>query len=304
MTEKRMLELFAQEQQKARAKNRLAYVVDNSLVTSLITDVLLEWSKRTPVSSRKPWMSMLELFSGRLSWLSSSLENLAEGTIYAKYSTAPRNILDLSAVCTIARAQLEAYLTFFNLFVQPDSEDERALRVAIYRLQSLTVRAENGTVSSPELDARRQYNKEQIDEVHIELKQNPVFVLYHKDKRSSILKGRYSKQKSWDVLIEESKLQNEIAKTAYALYANHAHSEYISIIQFREGFRDPEGLEDLVANCVKQSVLTLSIFLRELAVVLGVHDFYNGLDEEIKFKLRLWAGIVTGSHESTSNFDL
>lgn len=204
----------------------------------------------------------------------------------------------------LARTQLEAYLTFFNLFVQPCSEEERELRVAIYRLQSLTVRAENGTVRSEELDARRKQNQEQIDEVHAQLRTNSVFASYPKELRASILKGRYSKRKGWNDLIEESKLNNEITKLTYALYANHAHSEYISVIQFREGFSDPEGLEELVSNAVRQSVFTLSVFLRELAVVLKIEDFYNNIDDELKFKLRLWAGIITGSHESTTTFDL
>jgi hypothetical protein len=78
----------------------------------------------------------------------------------------------------------------------------------------------------------------------------------------------------------------------------------MSIIQFREGFADPEGLEELVSNAVRQSVFTLSIFLRELSVILKLEDFYNEIDEELKFKLRLWAGIITGSHESTATFDL
>lgn len=304
MTEDRMMELFEQERLKSHAKSRMTFVRDNSQVTFLITELLFEWTKRVPVSARSSWMSLLELFAGRLAWLSSSLENLAEGTVYAKYAGHPRHVLDLSGVHALARTQLEAYLTFFNLFVQPASEEERDLRVAIYRLQSLTVRAENGTVRSQELDAKRNQNQEQIEKVHAQLKANKIFASYHKDLRTSILKGRYSKRKGWTELIEESKLNNEIMKVAYALYANHAHSEYISIVQFREGFSDPEALEELVSNAVRQSVFMLSVFLRELAVLLNAEDFYNKIDEELRFKLRLWAGIITGSHESTTTIDL
>jgi hypothetical protein len=224
MTEDRMMELYEQEGQKSQAKNRMTFIQDNSQVTYLITALLFEWTKRVPVSNRSPWMSLLELFAGRLTWLSSSLENLAEGTVHAKYASHSRHVLDLSGVHALARTQLEAYLTFFHLFVQPCSEEERELRVAMYRLQSLTVRAENGTVRSQELDARRKLNQEHIEEIHTQLKTNSVFAAYPKELRASILKGRYSKRKGWTELIEESKLQNEIIKISYTLYANHAHS--------------------------------------------------------------------------------
>ncbi|MBG8553483.1 hypothetical protein [Hymenobacter guriensis] len=277
---------------KLRSDNPFDFLQDHSQMTFIIHEILREWHARSPTGPF--WMELVEPLTLKLSFASSSFESLVLGTTHGRYSDDPVRFPDLSSIYTLGRAQLEAYLTFFYLYIQPKSTDENKLRYWLYVVQSLTVRQTSDTdMLSQEMQKRKIEEANRIEMYKKYIEENAVFQGYSPSNKGRLLSGRTAKEVGWEKLMDAAKLKAISMKT-YDLYANHAHCEYMSLIQLRAALTKPEEARPMIATAVKTSLMILSLFIRQLCDLLELKDVYNKLPEEAKLKMKIWSSVLLG----------
>lgn len=279
--------------ERFQSDNPFDFEKEHFALISEIHNVLEKWHIRSPKGPF--WQELVEPLTLKLSFVSSSFENLIiRGTVHGRHSDNPLQFPDLSSIYTLGRGQLEAYLTFFYLYVQPQSEDESKLRYWLYVIHSLTVRQTANTDSLPvEMQKRKLEEAQRIEDYKKKVEANSVFQNYSSSNKGRLLSGRTAKEIGWEKLIDAAKLKAIGVKT-YDLYANHAHCEYMSLIQLRAVLLHPDETRPLIANAMKTSLMLLSLFLRQLSSLVGLTDIYNLMPIERKMGISLWSGILLG----------
>lgn len=275
---------------------------------ALISNVeylLAEWHKRSPEGHF--WLELMEPLAAKIAFVSSSLENILHGTVHGRHTANVYIMHDLPSIYTLGRAQLEAYLTFFYLYVQPQTEDESKLRYWLYVVHSLTVRqTADITMLAPEMQQRYQEEKQRIDLYKDYIRNNSVYQSYTPSNQGRLITGTTAKETGWAKLIDAANLKTIGVKT-YDLYANHAHSEYMSLIQLQAYLTAPPNSMEaavgsrLLDTAAKTSMMLLALFTRQLSVLTGTTDLYNQLPLQLKANIKAWAGILVGE---TLEFDL
>jgi hypothetical protein len=265
---------------------------DHSLLIDKSWDILGAWHESEPEGPL--WGELAEPLAAKILLQSASLETLlTEQTTVHRHSNKHVKMRDMASIYTIARSQLEAYLTFFYLYIQPKTSDESELRYYLYVLHSLVLRQQVDVTTLP-ADLRLQHQNEAatIASYKAKIEANSVFMSYEKQNRNRLITGNRAKIIGWNGIIEASSLSNHIAKS-YDIYTNHAHSEYLSLIQLRKQILSPEEAEFVFPVVVRTSIFILSVFIIELASFTNQQAFYESLSTEFKNKVTRWRQIIT-----------
>ena len=70
------------------------------------------------------------------------------------------------------------------------------------------------------------------------MKCNEYFLSLPEGKQKDILNRKQAKILGWEKLFTSSDLKSDLFVRSWRLYSNYAHSEYISLIQFKEYNQD------------------------------------------------------------------
>jgi hypothetical protein len=279
----------AEKMTKATAEDLLG---EMSTILQKIGEIMDAWDASEPEGPL--WMKIIEPLTLKILLQSASLQTLMlDGTVMNRLSDKQFKIRDLSSILTIARSQLEAYLTFYYLFVHPKSEEDFQLRNLVYRLHSLTLK-QNTPLSELPKDVHEQYEQEALEilSVQNEIEANPVFQDFSKSWRGQLLSGSRAKTMGWDKIVQASPLNDYVMK-AYDLYANHAHSEFVSLSQLSLYIKNPVKMELMFTVVARTALFVLSVFIMDLVNITKQEAAYEAFSPEIKESIRLWKHSIT-----------
>lgn len=223
---------YIQEGQKLSHGSVETFFSDHKMLIARISDILNSWHEAEPEGPL--WMENVEPLTVKILLQSASLQNLLEEKTNLYHSSGKASkIYDISSIYTLGRAQLEAYLTFFYLYVQPKTPVEHELRYLLFVMHSLAVRQQVDVEYLP-YDIQQQYEveKQQITCYQKLIRQNTVFIGYTLQNQNRLINGQTAKEMGWEKIIKASTLNDSMKKT-YDMYANHAHSEYMSLFQIK-----------------------------------------------------------------------
>jgi len=92
----------------------------------------------------------------------------------------------------------------------------------------------------------------------------------------------------WEELIQVSRLGKKTFPTAYKLYCNFAHSEFISLNQFRAFVSNPEMLKSAVAHAIERANILTCMLIKDLTRKFTTLDIcYNGKPQMLTSKINL-----------------
>ena len=116
---------------------------------------------------------------------------------------------------------------------------------------------------------------------------NPVKDNYVKIKNWEKFLENLNKNKlfTWKEMIENSKLNSDYFVSIWALLSNYAHSEYISIIQIKDAYNNPDKSFSYEKTKVYESLLILlSLAINDFVELFNesLSSEYNSLDISIK----------------------
>jgi len=185
------------------------------------------------------WRYYSETLAIKYTLNANSLSQILGGSrLESSLSNVATNIIDLSSLFILMRAEIENYLTFYYLYIQPKTKSEQEYRFLIYELAGLTSRQKLNIVI-PEVEAKKKEEEKRIDEIIQSLAQNRFFLSLDQVQQKKILKDRTAKLVGWNILVEQTELTSEVFRKLWKLSSNYAHSEYLSLMQIKEYLTKP-----------------------------------------------------------------
>lgn len=223
------------------------------------------------------WRYYAETLAIKFTLSANTLSNIISGSdINSTLSKVSTKIIDVSSIFTLMRTQIENYLTYFYLFVQPDSIQMQHYRFLMYELSGYESRQKFPPLTIYTANKQKD-EKTRIDEIISILQKNGFFISLPKKDQNRILKEKKSKLFSWNALLDESKLTNEIFKKSWNLYSNFAHSEFASLMQVSSFLKEPYKTI---------SSRNLEIFIALMLISIFIKDFSHLYNEiEIRYKI-------------------
>jgi hypothetical protein len=164
-----------------------------------------------------------------------STVNLFFGTdLPVQVNGKPFKIFDEPSMLALFRSCLENYLTFFHLYIDSISEEERAFRMLVYRYSGTKQRSEFAINTEGE----KQKQQKEVEFCKIlkdQLCNNEFFKAYNVKNKGLILEGKKPRLfGGWKSILQKSKLHSELFSNIYSYKSIYSHSEFISLLQMKE----------------------------------------------------------------------
>lgn len=240
----------------------------------------------------------IETLSMRIALTSKSIISLSNGFFLNTHEKVGINkVVDFPSINILARSIIESFLTLEYLFYNELEDKEREFRFLIWRISGY--KARQNFFSNRELKAEKNIVKEKLDDERREiqdlLKKIEEFEYYKVMKSSDLWKlDKFGvpRLKSWNDLLENSVLKDDIFITPYKLYSNYAHSEFISLIQINGKDNLTKGSE--LNTLHLKNVLRIILMLNCVGIIELKQKFansnsaYDDLPEKEREIIEFW----------------
>ena len=172
----------------------------------------------------------------KLCFHASSLLRIFDGTILPFDNNGkPLEVFDEASIITLLRVVTENYLTFYFLFADNITEEEKQFRVAVWKYCGLKQRS-TFEISTAEAKKKQQKEVADVELLKLEIERSYSFNSFDNKQQKKILNGRNPRLfNTWINLIKQSDLRLDLFKNMYGYKSNYSHSEFISAMQLRSG---------------------------------------------------------------------
>ena len=279
-------------------------IYDHSHVTTVVVDLLNSYLLKTKTPLQ--WNELIKPLTWRILSSASSLENLlSTDTIQGQYTTEPLRFFDISSTYTLCRTIIESYLTFYYLYIDPKTNNERNLKYKLFYVHGLTTKHklapppnEHNELISANSRFKifiENFNREKqlILSYWTEIENDPLLHhLYPEARIRKMLLNREqprAKTKNWLDIIKASTLPTNSFSNKWQMYSNHAHAEYWSLDQVKAIFDNKEqDINILKELLIKDSLMILSVLIFELVDYLDLQKEYNNTNKQLQDCIRFW----------------
>lgn len=141
--------------------------------------------------------------------------------------------VDFSSMAVLARAAIEAYLTFNYVLIQPENKEDQDFRFFCWDLAGFIER-ENYPEKNEKTKQLKQSEQQQKQRIIKQLEQNSVFQHLSNYQQKQIKNGNWRIGKSWTELAKFASLHEATFKTLYSYLCSYSHSGRLSIIQIEQ----------------------------------------------------------------------
>jgi hypothetical protein len=192
---------------------------------------------------------------------------LYQGTkVPVPVSTGGSSFVDFSSMAVITRSALETYLTFFEVFVQPTSEDEFEYNYCLWYLAGNAFLEDVGTVD-PSLQAEHDVATREIAALRDRLKATAKFASLTSGQQRNVLEGK--RQRQWDVVAKTAGFGFEfLRRRIYPYYSDFVHAGGLTAGQLLSA----QGKEDQLFHA-KIHLVTMMILLSKF--ILNYEDLFT-----------------------------
>ena len=237
--------------------------------------------------------------------------SLLDGVGYSKGTIRLKPIIDFSILFTIARSVYESLIAFELLFVLPKTDDQQTIVYNLFMAQGLSERLKDLDEEMRSHNPTRvQEEQNDIDDCRKAIEDTELYKTIDKQTKATIdyalgngKKFRYifkedntmdfiQYEKAYTLLNVKENLFNNL----YSFFSLHGHPSYLSLIQFREAFKDEYRADKEMAKHATQCVLSfMSIFIVDyMNLVPEIKVMYNKLEEPRRFAIGMYEDAMRG----------
>jgi len=166
-------------------------------------------------------------------WHIISALSLFNGTKLILTDNSYTKSVDFSSMAVLARAAIEAYLTFNYVLIQPENKEDQDFRFFCWDLAGFIER-ENYPEKNEKTKQLKQSEQQQKQRIIKQLEQNSVFQHLSNYQQKQIKNGNWRIGKSWTELAKFASLHEATFKTLYSYLCSYSHSGRLSIIQIEQ----------------------------------------------------------------------
>jgi len=204
-------------------------------------------------------------------------------------------VVDSYSLSSIARLQMESFLTMYYLFYDDIPTSEKNFRFNVYKLHGLNKQynfqlAPNYKDKHGHLDRI----KNELEEIISQIKASEYFINATQKQKGKYLNPKRAKMLNTQQLFEISGLGRQL-NTAWQVYSNHAHAEYIADRQHYAKYRDLNKINESNSLIITtSSILTSKLVLLLANSFDGVKKKLNIASDFDKFFLEYWNQLNIG----------
>jgi len=295
MTTQILLEIY----EKNRTENLAKLLEDYSEYIDILIDVtnsLSESKVQMPIYKTK-----IEMLLVKYSLNAKTFLTIVNGTkLNSKHFSKDLRLIDIPSIHIIFRSLYENYLTIFYLFIQEkEDEDIVEYRNLVYEMSSLCKRQTN-PVTTSENQKKKELEANVIQKLRSAIIDNSEFQkLDSKIKRRILNSANHqvpSKIFTWTKLFDLCKLNKEVFLSSWNLYSNYAHSEYLSIMQLEDMFKNPTSIKPFIFHGVRAQICLVSHLIIEFSELFScAKKRFQKQCEKKRTEIILWDKVATGN---------
>jgi len=238
-------------------------------------------------------------------------KSLLDGVGYSKGASNLKPIIDFSILFTIARCVYESLIAFEILFVLPKTEDKQTIVYNLFMAQGLSERLKDLDEDMRSHNPTRvQEELNDIDECRKAIEGTKLYKTLDQQTKATIdyalgngKRFRYifkddntmefiQYEKAYTLLNVKENLFNSL----YSFFSLHGHPSYLSLIQFRDAFKDEYRADMDMAKHATQCVLAfMSIYIVDyMKLVPEIKTMYDKLEEPRRFAIGMYEDAMRG----------
>lgn len=237
--------------------------------------------------------------------------SLLDGVGYSKGTIRLKPIIDFSILFTIARSVYESLIAFELLFVLPKTDDQQTIVYNLFMAQGLSERLKDLDEEMRSHNTTRvQEEQNDINDCRKAIEDTELYKTLDKQTKATIdyalgngKKFRYifkedntmefiQYEKAYTLLNVKENLFNNL----YSFFSLHGHPSYLSLIQFRDAFKDEYRADKEMAKHATQCILSfMSIFIVDyMKLVPEIKAMYDKLEEPRRFAIGMYEDAMRG----------
>jgi len=237
--------------------------------------------------------------------------SLLDGVGYSKGTIRLKPIIDFSILFTIARSVYESLIAFELLFVLPKTDDQQTIVYNLFMAQGLSERLKDLDEDMRSHNPTRvQEELNDIDECRKAIEGTKLYKTLDQQTKATIdyalgngKRFRYifkddntmefiQYEKAYTLLNVKENLFNNL----YSFFSLHGHPSYLSLIQFRDAFKDEYRADKEMAKHATQCILSfMSIFIVDyMKLVPEIKTMYDKLEEPRIFAIGMYEDAMRG----------
>jgi hypothetical protein len=251
------------------------YADSQKILESLID---LQQSVVDAKSKMPDWKKWIDTLTTKFVLHTNTLLSISRGTQLKVASHKKEiNLIDMPTMLIVFRSQLECFLMFHFIFVQPISQEEKEFRYWNWKYDNLLMRKKIPAHSNF-IEIQKKNDLEEIEDLKLKIENSQFFKYFTKNQRKQLLANGSSKLfNSWDDLIVGANLQKKLFYGLYPILSSYAHTGAHSLMNLKE---QKLGYHKTHPNC------HLFLFLSKMILCLYIKHFRDLFKAaEIKFNL-------------------
>jgi hypothetical protein len=190
----------------------------------------------------------------KLFFHAATVYRLRQGTIVPLLSSSGTNFFDFASVTVITRAILETYLTLFEVFFKPTSDDEFEFRHAIWKLSGFIIR-ENYVPHDPGLQSQFASAQKEIQDLKVRIQKTAFYASMRAREQKEALKGK--RKRDWPSVAKSAGFGEQTLRRMYAYYSGYVHADGLS------------GSQIVTARTAQEQIYYIEINIRTIMIVLS-----------------------------------
>ncbi len=250
----------------------------------------------------KPWQKYSETLLFKFSFHGLTIHSILSGiTLKSSYynkELTGKVVIDTASAKVVCRSQLEAFLMYNHIYVNPKNDDQKELRYYAWVMTSLLQRQNTPTLTEFG-KSQKARDKIEIDKMKTKIQGLASFNNLSSKQKAALLDNGSGKLFShWaDILKETGYNEKHAFSIMYAHWSSYSHSEGISAIQLTGNslLYKKENIESL--NDLYTSKLLVCLMITIIVRMFKVIEIkYNTLPWELQFDISFYnrqASIMT-----------
>jgi hypothetical protein len=245
----------------------------------------------------KYWQQYSETLLIKICFHALTIHQILEGlTLQSKYYPKELNgkiIVDRASAIVLLRSQLEAFLMYRHLYVNPKSDDEKELRynawiyASLYQRQSFPSKTEYAQI-------QREKDKKELETIRNRIQTLKSFKSLNQKQQTALLTaGSHKLFNHWGAILKESGYEaNHAFSINYAYWSAYAHSEGVSAIQLHSTALNFDNHNRAIISDIQTSKLIISIMIILLKDAFVAAEIkYNILPNNLRYDVEFYVAL-------------
>lgn len=239
--------------------------------------------------SANPYLPDCQQLAAKLFFHAATIYQLRQGTIIpVPYSEGGSNFYDFPSVTVLARTTLEAYLTMFEVFFEPVTDDEFEFKHALWQLSGFVIREKfSATAPTPQSQLT---NQMEIQKMRDRLRNTKKFNSLKSREQKDVLKG--IRKRNWESIAKAAGFGKQTIRQIYNYQSGYVHADGLSGTQIFS-LQTARGQIEFIEINMRTVMIILSKMIIQYAKKFPEAEVVCKKNPDTFYQARVWSESVS-----------